>query len=532
MGKFKALLVLQLKAMLFSFHVGGRSKRRAFSGVGVLLLMGGLAFYLSATYSFLFASQLSPVDMLPLLILMMPVMAVVVGLFFTLFSAQGILFGGRDNDLMLSLPVSAFTLLLSRLLALYLENLVFSLFVMLPAGAAYLWYGGGGGFRFALVLLLCIPFLALLPTLLSLVCGFVLGWLSSKFVRKSAISLLLYLLLLAGALAGSFQVNFLIADLASSAMGIQEALSAWCLPFLLLKEAACDGNWLSLLLFCALCLLPLLILTWLFAGRYRTIITSLGSHGARSDYQLGRVSAGSQPRALLRKEAARFFGTPIYLFNAGLGLMLLLAGGAASLFFRRDLEPILAQLETVAGGLSPALFMTGAVCFLLATVSITASSISLEGKQLWILKTAPVSAHTLLTVKAGFQLLLALPCLVPSILCLSIALGLSLLECLLSLLVSALFALTSALFGLYINHCFPKLDAPNDMVVVKQSAAAMLGVFLPMLAAVLAALLCFLLRNRLGPISLLLLCVGLFLLTALALLALLRRRGPALLAAL
>ncbi len=532
MGKFRALLALQLKAMLFSFHVGGKSKRRAFSGAGVLLLMGGLALYLSATYSFLFAAQLAPLGMLPLLILMMPVLAVVAGGFFTLFSAQGIVFGGKDNDLMLALPVSAFTLLLSRVLALYLENLVFSLFVMLPAGAAYLWYGGAGGVRFALVLLLSVPFLALLPTLLSLVCGFVLSWVSGKFVRRRAISLVLYAALLAAALAGGFQVNFLLADLASAAMGIQQALSVWCVPFLWLQQAACDGNALSLLAFCALCLLPFLALTWLFAARYKTIVTSLGAHGARSDYRLVSVAAGSQRKALLKKEAARFFGTPIYLFNAGLGLVFLLLAGFAALLFRRDLGPLLTQLETITDGISPALLAAGAVCFLLSTVSISASSISLESRQLWILKTAPVSAPTLFTVKVGFQLLLTLPCLTVSTLCLSAALGLPPAEWLPVLAVSAVFALASALFGLYGNLCFPKLDAPNDTVVVKQSAAAMLGVFVPMAAVALAALLCFLLRDLLAPSLLLLLCAGLFLLCALALLSLLRRHGPALLAAL
>ena len=179
MRKFLVLLGLNFRAMLFSFRVGGNGKKRAFTGVGALLLMALLALYLSGTYSFLFAAQLKRVSMLPLLIMMMPVLAVMAGLFFTVFAAQGILFGGRDNDLMLSLPVPAFVLLLARVSALYLENLFFSAFVMLPAAVAYLLNGGVGGFGFVLSMLVGTAVIALIPTLLALILGFLLAWVSS-----------------------------------------------------------------------------------------------------------------------------------------------------------------------------------------------------------------------------------------------------------------------------------------------------------------------------------------------------------------
>ena len=89
MNKLRALFVVQLKAMLFSFRPGGRSKKRAASGAGILALMAGLACYLSVSYSILFSAQLSEIGQLPLLLVFMPVMAVLVGFFFTLFAAQG-----------------------------------------------------------------------------------------------------------------------------------------------------------------------------------------------------------------------------------------------------------------------------------------------------------------------------------------------------------------------------------------------------------------------------------------------------------
>lgn len=518
--KFRALLALQLRCMLSSLRMG--SRRRAASGVGAALLMAGLACYLSCLYSFTFAGQLAQVGMLPLLIALMGVLAAAMGVFFTLFAAQGVVFGGKDNDLMLSLPVSPFALLLSRALALYLENLLVSLFVLLPAGAAYQFHGGGGGAAFWLALVPGAVVLALLPTLIALVCGFVLAWLTSRFVRRALLSTLCYGAFLVLLMAGVFRLNGLMTSLAQSAAGLQSGLAGWGLPFLLLEEAACLGRPQDLLALAGLCLLPFLGAVWLFARRYQAILARLAVRAGRSDYRLKALASGSPCRALLAKEARRFFSTPIYLFNSGFGLFLLVGGGVAALVFRARLAPTLDLL--VQAGVPALPLAAAALAFVISTVAITASSISLEGRCLWILQTAPVSAAAVLLVKTAFQLLLVLPCLALCVACLTPALALGAAGGGVLFAVTGAFALCCAPLGLWCNLLFPRLDAPNDTVVVKQSLAALLGTFLPMALAALAGGLYLLLAPRLGCPGALLACALLFLLTAAPLFALLLSR--------
>ena len=119
MRKFRSLLSLNFRAMLTTFRFGGRKSGRHATGAGALLVLAGLSLYLSGVYSFLFAAQLAQVGQLSLLLPIMSLLAVVMGVLFSLFAAQGVVFGTRDNDLMLALPVSAFTLMLSRTLALW-----------------------------------------------------------------------------------------------------------------------------------------------------------------------------------------------------------------------------------------------------------------------------------------------------------------------------------------------------------------------------------------------------------------------------
>lgn len=522
MRKFRALTALNLKAVLNTFRFGG-GKKRAVSGLAVLALLAGLSLYLSGIYSFLFAQQLAPIGMLHVLFLIMPVIAVALGFLFTLFAAQGVVFGGKDNDLMLALPVPAFTLMLSRTLALYTENLVCCLFFMLPAGVAYLAYGGGGGAAFLLVLVLCTLLLALLPTLLSLVIGFALAWASGKLGRGMLLKNLLYLAAFAVFMVVMMRLSFAMNDLAQYAMGMQDAFSGWGLPFLLFERAACEGDLPALAGLAGLCLPSFLLVVWLFAGRYKKIVTSLGARSARSDYKLERLSASGCRRALLKKEARKFFGTPIYLFNSGFGLLLMVGGSVAALLFREKVAQALAQMSGLNLPLLPLLAV--AVCFLLATVTVTAPSISLEGKQLWILKEAPLPAFGLLLVKAGFQLLLTVPCLLVSVALLIPAFDLSLLDGLVLLLLGLLLGTLTALAGLFINLCMPKLDAPNDTVVVKQSASVLVAMLVNFLLVAAGGGLYSLLIQPLGLYPALLIPGALYALGCAALWALLKTKG-------
>lgn len=489
MKSFLVLSRVQLQALLASLRVGG-SRKKASSGWAALALICVLCLYVSGTCCFSLAGQLAQAGQLDLLFLLTPAMAVLAGLMFTLFAVQGLMFEGRDADFLLSMPVPALSVLLSKLTALYVENLAFCLFFLLPAGGAWMWYGPGDP-AFILRFLPGVLFLALLPTVLSLACGWLLSWFASRFARKTLISLLLYALMLAGVFFLAVQINLSISSLAAGALGVEleRAFTGWGLPFQLFQAGVC-GSWGKLALFCLCTLVPTLIAAGLLAGSYQRVLTGLHTHSSGASYQVGRLNAASRRTALLRKEAARFFGTPIYLLNTGLGLVLMVAGGGAAAVMGGRLLEQLAKagipLEEMPP-LTPLLALV--ITFLLSTVAITGSSISLEGKNLWILKEAPAPAGELLSAKAGFQILITVPCLLIAVFGFAWGFRLGLAQWCALLLLGLDYSAFTALLGLAVNLTFPKLDAINDMVVVKQSAAPMISAFGGMAAvAVLAGL--------------------------------------------
>ena len=529
MKKFLALLKVSVRSMLLTSAGTRRSKKKAATGAGALVLIAFLGLYMSGMYSAILMGVLAPVHMEALVFLFMGAGALVGGLLFTVFAVKGVVFGGRDNDLLLSMPVSSTALMASRVAAIYLENLLFSFFVLVPAGvvcALLTERGVGRDLLFWARLIIAVLALPLLDTALSVLLGALVAFLSARVSKGALGQNIVMALFLAAVFYFSFNLNGMIQGLAANAAGVKDSLS-WAAPLLWMADGIL-GDWGLLLAFAACCAVPFSLVVFALGKVYRQAVTAFAARSGRHDYKLSAQSASGQKKALLAKEARRFFGTPMYLWNAGIGLIMLVAAGVAALVMRDELLELIA----IAEGALPVLPMAAAVMgFCLSMCTITAPSVSLEGKYLWILREAPVEEGTLLWIKVGFQLLLTLPCTVIAGVCIAIAVGMPLWQGAALILAMALFGMGHAAFGLLMGLCFPKLDAVNETVVVKQSLAVTLGIFVPMAALGVCGAL-YWLGGKLAAWAALALPIALLAaLTAVSVL-LLAKRGPVMLRAL
>ena len=496
MYKLWVLLKLNFRVMLraFSFQSGTRkSKTKAASGLGALALMAFLALYLSATYSFVLTQMLAEYGAAELALPLMAIMAGIMSLMFTIFAASGLVFGGKDSDIMLTLPVSAFTVVLGKVLALYLENFIFCGLWMVPTGVCYLLYAGlpaGQAALFCVRLALTIPFLPLLPSALALLGGWLIAYASGRMRHKAAAGTVLGMVFVCVVLLGSMQMNRLLEMLLSDLAGMRHTLHTWLLPFGLLLDALAGESAarcaFGLCGFLLVSLLPFLALVWAIGTQYKKILSRLASHVLRSDYKLRGVKANGMFAALFAKECRRFFGTTIYVMNMGIGAVILIGAAVYALVMRTQALPVLAAL----GGVQTALPMAAlALCSVQAMIAPACVSISLEGKTLWILKEAPVPPRALFGAKALLNVLVsAVPAAVSVVLLwagyapdAADALGL------LSLCIC--FGLFTPVYGLAVNLLLPRMDCDNDTIIVKQSAASAVGIFGGMLAVGLGALL-------------------------------------------
>ena len=527
MKKFFVLLNVSLRSMLLSStNSRGRSKRKAATGLGAVFLIAFLGLYLSGIYSYLLMKALAPSNMEVLVFIFMGMVALVGGLLFTTFAVKGVVFGGKDNDLLLSMPVPTTVLMTSRVTAIYLENLLFSVFVLVPAGVicTFLTQSGvGHSLLFWIRLGIVVLSLPLLDTALSVLLGALVAFVSARLSRGALGQNLVMGIFMAAVFYFSFHLSDMISGLAQNVAGVKASLT-WAAPVLWMGEGIM-GDWGMLLAFVLCCVFPFALMVMGLGRVYRQAVTAFAAQSVQSNYRLSAQTASGQKKALLKKEMKRFFGTPMYFWNAGMGLIMLLAAGAAALIMR---DKLLAYVE-MAGYSMPLLPMAAAVIgFCLCTCPIAAPSISLEGKYLWILRESPMEESSLIWVKVGFQLLLTLPSTVIAGICFSVAFGFPLWQGAVLLMATLLFAVGQASFGMLMGLCFPKLDAVNETVVIKQSMATVLSMFAS-IAILWAAAGLYYWGSSITWWMALALPIGFFALFAVVCIVILLRQGPSLL---
>ena len=111
MKAFRALVRVSMTALLKAIAPG---KAGAALSLG---LLSGVALLISVLYGGILAVVLAPLGALDLLPGFLCMVGAVLAFLFTAFAAGGVLFAGKDNDLLLALPIPDWMLLAARLLS-------------------------------------------------------------------------------------------------------------------------------------------------------------------------------------------------------------------------------------------------------------------------------------------------------------------------------------------------------------------------------------------------------------------------------
>jgi ABC-2 type transport system permease protein len=203
-------------------------------------------------------------------------------------------------------------------------------------------------------------------------------------------------------------------------------------------------------------------------------IATRKSGEVKTEYKAKSMSSSSAVVALIKKELLRFFGSAMYIINAGIGIVFTVLFSGYMLFKLDSFESIVSAYGTFLGVDISELLTVALVGILIACISfsyISACSISLEGKNLWVLKSLPLRAWEVLLAKMLTHIILVLPLALVSSVLLLIASG-DYNYAWYYLLMPVFACVASSAFGIIINVRFPKLDFTNEAMVIKQSLAS------------------------------------------------------------
>lgn len=454
--------------------------------VFAILLICGTVF----AYSFLMAEAFEEVGKLELLPALTMATSCVITLITTVYKINGVLFNYKDFDITMSLPVKTSTVVESRIMMLYIMNLVFSLVILIPSMMMYAIKANPEP-NFYLLFVLLLFFIPMIPIIIASVIGGIISVVASRFKRKNIISLILTIVFFVVIMMVSLNMNSVMMDFANIGETIMNAVNRFYPLTKMYVEALCNQNVGALCLFIGISLLAFSLFMTLVEKWYNKLNTMMSTTRAQANYKMTALKESSPFSALYWKELRRYFSSPLYVMNtAAAAIMITLASIALLVLGSEQLAVLLEepQLAVILHKFAPFVIALG-----LVLCSTTSCSISLEGKSLWIVKSAPVSVWTIFKSKIAVNIMVFLPVSLLNSILISIALKASLFDTLMIFLTPIVYLVFSALFGLAVNLKFPNLDWISESTVIKQSAATFISVIAGMVSTILPIALAFML---------------------------------------
>ena len=405
--------------------------------------------------------------------LLIGLIAVLLGTFGSVFSTYSSLYLSKDNDLLLSMPIPVRCVMASRLLGVYLLGLMYAAVVIVPGVIVY-WITAPVTAGAIVGGVLMVLLVSVIVMVLSCLLGWVVARISLKLKNKSFITVILSLLFLAAYYFVYYKAQALITLLVENAAvyGMKIRGSAY---LLYLFGCVGAGDWLAMLIVTVTQALLLALTMWGIARSFLKIATATGSV-KKVRFEHKAVRAQSTQRALLGKELRRFTASPNYMLNCGLGILMLPAAGIALLIKGRALAQLLDGAFGAGADIVPVL-LSAALCLLASMNDMAAPSVSLEGRQLWLAQSLPVTPWQVLRAKLDTQLLLTGAPMLFCALCAVIVLPGGAAEMALAVVVALLYTLLSALAALALGLKLPNLTWTNEITPIKQSGCVMLALF-------------------------------------------------------
>ena len=373
----------------------------------------------------------------------------------------------NDTDLLLSLPIKKSTVALSKVLTRYFFDLMLAFLILSPYIILYMVYEGFS----VLFLLSGLLFIILIP-LLSVGLNYILDFVVTHLFNKTKFSLLLK--------SGFAFVVFLgsmgLFVFTMPSYGLVDPLQvdtfinrfppiSWFLNFILNQDLV------SLLIILCLTILPFLLGVLLYTKNLgKTFATYQVKHS-----NLTYSKTKGVLNSLIKKELKRYFYTPIYLLNTIIGPVFMVAftifisiKGSAGL---TEMLGVTLQKDVTFA------VLTLVMCFFVSLTLISSSAVSLEGKNLWILKSTPAPEGKILLSKAMPNIILITPITIICTLIISIVLNFQLATFFFVLIPTAV-SLIISFGGLLINLYLPKLNWTEEVQVVKQGASVLVSMLL------------------------------------------------------
>lgn len=412
----------------------------------------------------------------------MGLIGVVLGVIGSVFNTYSGLYLAKDNDLLISMPIPPRTIVAARTAGVYIMGLIYSAAVTVPAAIVYLIRVPFSVKALAGSLMMII-IVSVIDLILSCLLGWVVAKLSVRLKSRVFFKVFLSIAFIVLYYIVYFKAFDAVKNLLANIAVYGDAVKGHAYPVYLFGAVG-TGDLRAILIFSAV-LIALTVLTYfVLSGTFIRIATSGGeSPAASKDASAVKTAGGAKQGgvfgALVSKEFSRLKSSSTYLLNCALGALLLPALGIFVIIKGADLLGLMGPYFAGFSGWQTVI-VCSFVCFGAMMIMISAPSVPLEGKTIWVLRSLPVEPKTVLFAKLASHLVVAVPAALICSVCCIAALRPSVTDALFIILIPLVYSVMNACLGLVLGVRNPNLNWTQEIVPIKQSMSMLAVTFIGM----------------------------------------------------
>lgn len=497
MKKILSLIKVSLNHDMNLLKVNTKKQKKITKILLPIILLGYLMVVIGS-YSYVLMDKLKGANLEYVVVSIFAFFTTITTLMEGIYKSGNLLFNCKDDDMLLSLPINKKTILFVRMLKFYLFELLYNSLFILPVMIVYA-FKTAPGLSYYLVSFVALLTLPIVPIILSCILGFLITYLSSKFKGKNLIQTIFTTIVLLAFMYFGYNSGGFISNIAKHASDLNDLITKIYYPIGEYITLINNFNIINLLIYIMIHILISIFTLLILSKIYFKINSKAKKVITNKKLKKYIIKSKSQRSAFIKKEINKFVSTPVFITNAGFGLVLYIIvcilislkfNTIASTFSTPDgsinIDTIKSQLPVIAFGI---------ICFGTLMTSITSSMISLEGKTFNLLKSLPIKSKQIVYYKVLTSLVIIIPFILIGDAILFIRFKFEIISMLLLIIASILLPIVAESIGILVNLKYPKIDATNDTEVVKQSMSSLISTFIGMGLLALTTIAIFLLIN-------------------------------------
>ena len=484
-------------------------------------LMIAIAFFFMMSiwsYANMFFEKMAPLHLQEIVLSIFVFLVSIIVIGEGIYKTGPLLFNCKDDQLLLSLPIKRSTIFFVRVFKFYVFEVLFNALFIIPLIIAYIRWADTISYTFFITSAIMLLILPVIPIVLSCIIGTITSSIVSRFKYKNIAQIITTTFLLIGIFYVSLNLDGFFNYLTKHATTLNDFITKIYYPAGVYANLSTNFNIIDLLIFIGINIVLLISTILILSKFYFKINSRLKKVTTTEKVNINRLTIKKKAitHSLIKKEFSTFFNTPVFIINAGFGLVLFIVVAIGISIKFNDFVPILTDKDKfniakdiIYNNLSLLVFLLIAMAGFMT--SITNSVISLEGKNINIVKSLPIKTKTILMSKIYSSLIITTPPILIGDIILFTRFKMNIIEICLLLVLSILIPLISHFVGLIVNLKYPKLDWENTAEVVKQSTSSFVSVMIGIVLMVANAMIIAKIVGKVSSTLILLLAVFLYL---------------------